>query len=367
VARVIVRPADYPVSEGLTDEILDALAPDLRGKKVLLKPNCLMASPPDDAVTTHPSLVRSLVSSFERRGASVQVGDNPGARGYGAGEHCFRVTGLLDAAGGHFVDFGQDTVRVPLKSSFADEVIVSRHLLEADYVVSVPKLKTHCLTVMTGAVKNMYGMLAGGEKTRLHYEARRGDDFSEALIDVFALRPPDLSVMDAVTVMEGDGPSHGSPRRAGLLIASDNAVALDSFAAGLMGIRADRVGHLAVAARRGLGSLERGEIEVDGPSAPFVGFRLPSTFRIGIMNFVSNSLVFNVLHRSRLRVDPEECTACGECLEVCPSGAMVEKDGQPVVDSRACHQCFCCYELCPTGAVKVRGALGALLRGRTEY
>jgi len=366
VARVIVRPADYPVSEGLTDEILDALAPDLRGKKVLLKPNCLMASPPEDAVTTHPTLVRSLVSSLERRGASVQVGDNPGARGYGAGEHCFRVSGLLDAAGDHFVDFGQDTVRVPLKSSFADEVVVSRHVLEADYVVSVPKLKTHCLTVMTGAVKNMYGILAGGEKTRLHYEARRGDDFSEALIDVFALRPPDLSVMDAVTVMEGDGPSHGSPRRAGLLIASDNAVALDSFAAGLMGIRADRVGHLAVAGRRGLGTLERGEIEVDGTSAPFDGFRLPSTFRVGFMNFVSNSLVFNFLHRSRLRVDPEECTACGECLEACPSGAMVERDGQPVVDSRTCHQCFCCYELCPTGAVKVRGALGALLRGQKE-
>jgi NAD-dependent dihydropyrimidine dehydrogenase PreA subunit len=115
-----------------------------------------------------------------------------------------------------------------------------------------------------------------------------------------------------------------------------------------------------------MGTLERREIEIDGVMTPLDGFRLPSTFSIGFMNFVSNSLVFNFLHRSRLRVDPEECTACGECLEACPSGAMVESDGPPVVDSRTCHQCFCCYELCPTGAVKVRGALGALLRGRNK-
>jgi MinD superfamily P-loop ATPase len=82
------------------------------------------------------------------------------------------------------------------------------------------------------------------------------------------------------------------------------------------------------------------------------------------MNFISNNIVFNILQRSRLQVDPEECTGCGECLEACPSGAMVEVGGSPVVDKRTCHQCFCCHELCPTGAVKVRGALGALLRGQ---
>jgi len=362
MARVILREASYPVPEDVVDEILDELSPPLKGKSVLLKPNCLMAARPEEGVTTHPSLVQALVKSLTDRGARVHVGDNPGARGYGAGEHCFRVSGLLEAAGEHFVDLGKDTVRVKLKSPFVDHVIVSRLVLESDYVISLPKLKTHCLTLLTGAVKNMYGILAGGEKVRLHYLARRGEDFSGALVDVFSLRPPDLSVMDAVVAMEGDGPSHGTLRTVGMVLASDNAVAVDSAASRLMGTTPGRIRHLAIAAERGFGPLDGEGVTFDGELLPVAGFRLPSTFRRGVMNLLSNSIVFNLLHRSRIQVDQGECSGCGECLAACPSGAVFEVEGTYTIDSAACHQCFCCHELCPSGAVKVRGALGALLK-----
>lgn len=348
--------------ESLAEEVLEELAPPLTGRRVLLKPNCLMAVPWERGVTTHPSLVRAMVAALERRGARVEVGDNPGARGYGSSTHCFRASGLLDAAGRHFVELGRDTAKIRIDSRFMDQVVVSRRVLEADYVVSLPKLKTHCLTLLTGALKNMYGILAGGEKARLHYLAKTGNNFSELLVDVFAVRPPDLTVMDAVVAMEGDGPSHGGLRRVGKVVASRNAVAADTVAARLMGIPTARIGYLELAAARGLGPLDRRGTTVDGDVSPVPGFRLPSTFRLGLMTALSNRLVFNVLHRSRLRVNPHECVGCGECLAACPSGAMRRAGETFVIRPDSCHQCFCCYEMCPSGAIEVRGALGALLK-----
>jgi len=362
MARVILREASYPVPEDVVDEILDELSPPLKGKSVLLKPNCLMAAEPSQGVTTHPSLVRTLVKALRRRGAKVMVGDNPGASGYGANEECFRAAGLLEASDGAYVDLGRDTVKTAVSSRFVTEAVVSRRVLEADYVISVPKLKTHCLTLLTGAVKNMYGILAGGEKVKLHSIARGKDDFAEALVDIYAIRPPDLAVMDGVVGMEGDGPSHGSTREVGRVVISDDPVAVDAAAAGIMGASPRRVAHLALAAKRGFGTLDA--FEIDGDGSPVQGFSLPSTFRLGVMTFLANRVVFNLLRRSRIQVEKEACVGCDECRQACPAGAMQEKNGDYAVAQELCHQCFCCYELCPEGAVKVRGALGAMLQKR---
>jgi len=362
VSRVLVRDAAYPVAERVVEEALDAFAPSLDGRDVFVKPNCLMAAEPAQGVTTHPSLVRVLVKALRRRGAKVGVGDNPGARGYGANRECFRASGLLEAADGAYVDLGRDTVTTALSSRFVRKAVVSRRILEADYVVSVPKLKTHCLTLLTGAVKNMYGILAGGEKVKLHSIARGRDDFAEALVDVYAIRPPDLAIMDGVVGMEGDGPSHGTVRDVGKVIVSSDPLAADAAAAGIMGASPRRVPHLVLAAERGFGSIDA--LEIDGDGSAVDGFRLPSTFRLGLMNFVANRMVFNLLRRSRIQVEKEECVGCDECRQACPAGAMQEENGDYTVAQELCHQCFCCYELCPEGAVKVRGALGAMLRKR---
>jgi ferredoxin len=246
------------------------------------------------------------------------------------------------------------------------DAVVAQAVLDADYVITLPKLKTHCLTLLTGAVKNSYGMLSGAEKVRLHAVARARRDFAEAVVDVFSIRPPDLAVMDAVVAMEGDGPSQGKLREVGMILAADNAVALDVGACEVMGVSPRRVEHLAIASARGLGPAGLDEIAVDGNLERVRRYRIPSPFRMGVANTLANSILFNVLDRSRLAVDQKKCVSCGECAEACPAGAMSDHGEGFAIDSSLCHDCYCCYELCPEGAVEVRGAMSALIGRRRK-
>jgi len=364
VPEVLVRRAGYPVPGAVVEEILERFAPPLAGRSVLVKPNCLMASPPEQGATTHPGLLGPLVAALRRRGAKVTVGDNPGARAYGSARACFAAAGLLAAADGAYADIGGRTAEATLPLGAGRRVLVSAAVLEADWVVTVPKLKTHCLTLLTGAVKNSYGILAGAEKARLHREEPTAARFAEAVAAVFAIRPPDLAVMDAVEAMEGDGPSHGPLRRVGLVLASADAVALDATAARAVGLDPLRVAHLAAAARHGLGTLAAGAIRVDGDLSGVPRLRLPSTFRAGVLTALANRLVFNLLHRSRLRVDVRKCRACGACVDACPAGAISPAGAGVAIDQARCQLCYCCAELCPEGAVETRGALGTLVARR---
>jgi len=235
-------------------------------------------------------------------------------------------------------------------------------VLEADYLITVPKLKTHCLTLFTGAVKNSYGILAGAEKARLHAAARSPARFAEALVDVYGVRPPDLALMDAVVAMAGDGPTHGRPHRLGLFLASADPVALDATAARIVGVEPERVEHLRVAAARGLGAIAAAAIAVDGDPGTASGFALPSTFRAGLLTWAANAVAFRILHRSRLRVNVRKCRRCGACATACPAGAMQLRGGEYRIDAARCQHCYCCSELCPEGAVEVLGAVGALIR-----
>ncbi len=360
-AEVLVRRASYPVAESLAEEILERFAPPLQGRSVLVKPNCLMGADPARAVTTHPSLVRAIVRALRRRGARVAVGDNPGARAYGSARAAFAAAGLLDAAEGAYEDIGARTASAPLRFGASGRAIVSAAVLEADWLVTVPKLKTHSLTLITGAVKNSYGILAGAEKVRLHREAPTPGRFARAVAAVCAIRPPDLAVLDAVTAMEGDGPTHGTPRELGLVLAAADPVALDATAARIAGIEPGRVLHLGEAAALGLGTADAAGIRLDGDPGQVGPLRVPSTQRAGVLTAIANLVVFNVLHRSRLRVDVRKCRGCGECVGACPSEAIVLGDGTVTIDTRRCQLCFCCAELCPEGAVAAQGALGAVL------
>jgi uncharacterized protein (DUF362 family)/NAD-dependent dihydropyrimidine dehydrogenase PreA subunit len=328
-------------------------APPLAGRRVLVKPNVLRASAPEAGIVTHPAVLEAVIRELEAYGpAEIVVGDNPGLYGYGANEAAFAATGLAGAAGAYYRNIGGDGVKVVLKTAgFEGTVSVSRAVLDADVIISLPRFKTHGLTVLSGAIKNSYGILPGAQKARLHLAAGNPERFHETIVDVFKLRVPDFFIMDAVVGMEGNGPASPDLRPVGCLLASDNAVAMDAVVARMMGVDPIRLKFLRRAAAEGLGRFEAERIEIIGEMPQLVDFKLPPlSGEVSSGNATVQEMMCNRV-RLRPRADVERCTGCGTCVDQCPAGALTLLDGLPQVDPQGCITCFCCQEMCPEGAM----------------
>ena len=334
---------DYQAVAPLVERAFQELAPPLAGRRVFLKPNILSPSRPEEHVTTHPTLVAAAVEACRRRqAAEIVVGDNPGMTCYGSTEHVARAAGIIDAADGCFRNIAETPQAVRGATPQMAELPVSRAVLEADVVISLPKMKTHVATGLTGAVKNTFGYVVGAAKTQLHACNPAMRDFAQALVDVFAIRPPDLSIMDAVYAMEGQGPSGGRPRFVGRLLASRDAVALDACAGRMMGFKPGAIAHLLVAEERGLGTADLSRIEIVGRAEPIPGFRRPPlglTFGNGLASLLSHIYLIRPKANRRL------CVRCGACGKQCPVGA-IRMDPYPEIDVSRCIACFCCHEFC---------------------
>lgn len=355
MSKVMIHPATYDSVREAVDRAFELFPLSFQGKKVLIKPNVLRASEAKEGVVTHPAVLRAVVEKVEALGpASIVVGDNPGLFNYGANEESFRSTGLMEAAKGYYQNIGNDSQKVDFNAQFMPTVSLSKIVLEADIIISLPKFKTHGLTVVTGAIKNSYGILPGAQKARLHKAAGSPERFHELVVDVFRLRVPDLFLVDAVVGMEGNGPASPDLRDIGLLLASDNAVALDSVIATMMGCEPGRLRFLQRAKEAGLGDYDLSTIEVIGELKQLPDFKLPPLGGEAIMN---NPAVQEMIHgRTILRPqpDPELCTGCGTCVEQCPVSALSMNDHLPQVDADTCITCFCCQEMCPEKAITLR-------------
>jgi len=362
--RVMIFDADYGDGSvaAAVDAAFEAFPLDLAGKKVLVKPNILGGHEPEKAVTTHPALVAAVVARLKKSGAVVMVGDNPGVYGYGRSDEAARVAGIMDAAGDCFISLGRKPVRYALSSRDLSHVMIAGDVLAADIVVNLPKLKTHGLTFYTGAVKNTFGYVVGGDKMRVHARAVTPGRFAEALVDIYAIRPPELNIMDAVVAMEGNGPSNGRPRRVGKVLAADNAVCLDATALRLVGRKPESIPHLKIAAARGLGVIDAEAISLNAEIAPFSDFVMPATFVPGMMGIVLNRLLSRWINCTP-EVKAAVCKRCGLCVEHCPVGAMTMRPGEcPSADKNKCISCYCCQEMCPENAIALRGRMISFLR-----
>jgi len=329
------------------------------GERVLIKPNLLSAKAPDRAITTHPAVVESLIGLVSEAGGHPSVGDSPGGALRGV-ERVWRNTGMLDLA---------ERTGVPLVSfevSGSVEVAgqlrtyrIARPVIEADAVLNVGKMKTHMITGYTGCVKNMFGIIPGFMKSRIHSIAPRPVPFARHIVDVFSLVTPRLNLLDAVVAMEGDGPSGGTPRPVGAILAGEDGVAVDAVASSMMGFGEGRVPTLRIAADRGLGTARLSDIAVAGAdpaSFDLAGFKLPNT---RFMNLIPDPVVRAL--EPWIWVYPEMSfewgcrgEACGLCVESCPVGAIEMTGRGPVVSRKTCVECLCCHEVCPEQAVRVK-------------
>jgi uncharacterized protein (DUF362 family)/ferredoxin len=355
MSKVMIHPATYERLSQAVDRAFELFPWEFRSKKVLIKPNVLRASEAEEGIVTHPAVLRAVVDKVEAMGpASIIVGDNPGVMGYGANEECFRRTGLREAAKGYYQNIGNDSREVDFNPNFMPMVGLSRAVLESDIIISLPKFKTHGLTVITGAVKNSYGFLPGAQKARLHRAAASPERFHEMLVDVFRLRVPDLFLVDAVVGMEGNGPVSPDLRDIGLILASDNGIALDAVIATMMGCEPGRLRFLQKAKEVGLGDYDLNTIEVIGELKPLPDFKLPPLS--GEKDFNNKNIQEVLRSRSILRpqANPDLCTGCGDCIEQCPVSALSMSNGLPWLDAELCITCFCCQEICPEKAMTLK-------------
>jgi len=351
----MIHPASYDNCRNAVDRAFELFPPDIAGKKVVIKPNVLRTSKADEHIVTHPSLLRAVVEKVETMSpAEIVVGDNPGLFNYGDNENSFEQTGLMAAAGGYYKNLGNTPQHVPFNPDFMSEVGVSKEILDADILISLPKFKTHGLTVMTGAIKNSYGILPGAQKARLHRIAGSPERFHDVIVAVFRLRVPDLFIVDAVVGMEGNGPASPDLRDIGLILASNNAVALDGVIARMMGLDPSRLRFLQKAKEMGLGEFDADKVDIEGEMRVLKDFKLPPLGGEFILNNPVIQEFMETKTKVRPQANPDLCTACGACIDQCPVSALTMKDDLPVVDADRCITCFCCQEICPEKAMTLK-------------
>ncbi len=332
------------------------------GQQVLLKPNLLSGKSPDKAVTTHPEIVRQVILQVQSAGASVVVGDSPGL---GSPLNVARKCGILEVleeTGARFAPF-EESVQVTLKTGTFHHLEIAREALAADLIINLPKLKTHQMMGYTGAVKNMFGVVVGMRKARLHLQA--GTDkafFALMLLELVEWCRPALSILDAVVGMEGNGPGSGEPVQLGALLASPNPVALDTVATAMVSLPEQRVWTQRVARQTGRQGVDLPDIDLLGTPLTSLKTTRFRPAKSADINFGLPIAVKNLL-KNALTAQPEitaRCQRCGHCVTHCPPHAMTMRERAVTIDYGRCIRCFCCQELCPHAAVDTRQ--GLLLR-----
>jgi uncharacterized protein (DUF362 family)/NAD-dependent dihydropyrimidine dehydrogenase PreA subunit len=322
----------------------------VKDKKVLVKPNILGPFPPERGVTTDPRIISAIVQELKKcKSKEIIVGDNSGSIHYDPLKIA-KITGILDASDGCYGNIARKVLKVKVESKFIDELFISRIVKEADYVINVPKFKTHMLTTITGAIKNMFGIIPGGKKAQLHSLNRSIDEFAELLVDIYQIRIPDLNIMDAIIGMEGAGPTHGKIRIINKIISSDNGISLDAVMAAMMGLKPDTIELLQVAKDRNLGETDISNIFIDGELKVISGFKTPDN---GLLQKIIKAVVPHVFNFNKVIpvIDHNKCKICKKCIEVCPVFAMNLTNKFPEADRKKCISCFCCDEHCPYGAI----------------
>lgn len=276
-ATVALLPAgDYAADfADLVGRGLGELGLSVRGRRILLKPN-MVEYERGTAINTHPHVVAGAAIALQRAGAaSVTVGEGPGHRR--DIEYLLASTGLREQLREQrirFVDLNHDDVQmVPLKSRFtgAAELALPVELLQADLVVTMPKLKTHHWAGITCSMKNLFGTVPGAvygwPKNVLH---RFG--IHNSIVDLNATIRPHLAIVDAVTAMEGDGPILGRPRHLGFIAMGTDPVAVDATCARAIGLDPLRIQYIKDAAAF-LGHADPARIEHRGESPGRYAYR----------------------------------------------------------------------------------------------
>jgi len=274
----------------------------------------------------------------------------------------YQARGMVDAAekGQAELNFDTSFVSVPVPDGkLIKRFDVVRPVLEADCVINLPKFKTHKLTCLTAAVKNLFGVLPGKTKMGYHASLKNIDNLSDMLLDLCSLVKPRLTIVDAIVGMEGDGPNSGHPREMGLLLAGPNPLAMDVLLAEIVNVDPRTIPHIRSAVNRNLCSGRLDDVKILGETLESIrkaDFLIPGvreSLAPGIIYRLGSPLLKNMFF-VKPQIVLETCTGCGICEENCPENAIMIANSKAQIDYKRCIRCYCCHELCPNNSVELK-------------
>ncbi len=329
-----------------------------RGDRVLVKPNLLGAYAPEKRVTTDPEVVRAVCELVMEAGGRPFIGDSPAMVSF---KRAAEKSGIARVAQDLGIEAGAlDTPKpapMPAGALFKHVEIASQ-ALDADVIINLPKLKTHCQMLLTLGVKNLFGTVVAQRKAEWHHmTGLNRDTFAALHLDIYQALRPALTLLDGVWAMEGHGPSNGRPRRLGLVAAAADAVALDLSVCRLLDVPLRHFPLYRVARSRGARGPDQLRFNGDPPAAFRVGrFDTPKLDSVGLLPARLTSLTERFLV-SRPVQQGEECAGCGQCAAICPAGAVQAASGKIVFDYERCIRCYCCQEVCPCDSIGFKQGL----------
>ncbi len=377
VSAVVCKSYDKKLVDAAVKTAVDSIGgigsfirPD---ERILVKPNFLYPSSADKSVTTHPSVISAVLKLLKDEGCTrVQIGDSPAAGSCRAAIDKLSL-GEEELYGYAVADMSEDVLTENPEGKVAKDFHFAREVTEADAIIGVCKMKTHQLERITGAVKNMYGLICGKWKASGHVKFPNANVFAKMLADIHNATPQRLHVMDAVTAMEGNGPASGTPTKMNLILASRDPVALDTVFCSLIDLTPGLVPTNVMGSLAGLGTMDPDEIEIlltdeNGTRpcsvAEFAQKYGKPDYDVMRENAKKRS-VLGILSRMsgdgrKPVIDPSKCVKCGVCVEHCPvdGKAVTFENGRtnpPVNNYKKCIRCYCCQELCPQKAISVKG------------
>lgn len=320
-----------------------------KGEKVLIKPNMLSARLPEDGVCTHLEVIRAVIKSVRACGAVPFIGDNPG--GSISPGNAYEGSGLTFLAKEEGVELKEvKDIKV------VNGIPIASYFFECDKIINLPKMKTHSLMGLTGAVKNMYGVVAGLHKSELHKRFPSPEEFAKVLVDTFEITKPSLVLMDGIVAMDREGPAAGRLKYPGLILAGEDSVAIDSVFAELIGMKPLDILTTKESYKRKLGEADPGNIEILGEGIKdslVEDFEVPGTpGLITILGpyakFVAKFIKFGPHIKEKL------CKKCMICRDTCPVSAITINQEDSSIDLKKCIRCMCCHEVCPYKAIELK-------------
>ena len=327
------------------------------GSAVLLKVNLILPLPPESAAVTHLEFVRAVIRLLKPLGCTVWVGDSTGGAIGGRAQtgRAFEVSGMARMAkeeGAIVKNFDREGV-VEVTAADGAPMYLAKPAFDADLVINLPKLKSHVMTVYTGAVKNLFGCVPGLAKAGYHQKGQSARAFGETLCEINRHIVPVLHIMDGVTAMDGQGPTAGRPYPAGKILMSTDPLALDAVGAHMAGRDIRELPAYTASVRERIGEADLSRIAVCGdfdapPRLP--GFKLPRV--VAGEKALGNLMRYMIgLIRTQPEVDLTICRKCNACVDSCPMHAINKATKR--IDYDACIGCMCCHELCAYHAVKL--------------